>query len=67
MTDPIQYQADHTLLLALPAFAPALVVVGVVVYIAMRDRRGGPRNDDGAPQDDAQDEGTDSSGEDGSP
>jgi hypothetical protein len=31
--------ADHTLLLALPAFAPAVVVVGVVVYIAMRDRR----------------------------
>ncbi|WP_454792987.1 hypothetical protein [Mycolicibacterium lutetiense] len=49
--------ADHTLLLALPAFAPALVVVGVVVYVAMRDRRRG----------DAQDEGTDSSGEDGSP
>jgi hypothetical protein len=31
--------ADHTLLLALPAFAPAVVVVGVVVYVAMRDRR----------------------------
>jgi hypothetical protein len=63
-----QYQADHTLLLALPAFAPALVVVGVVVYIAMRDRRGEPRNDDrGEPDDDAQDEGVDLSGEDGSP
>lgn len=59
------YQADHTLLLALPAFAPALVVVGVVVYVAMRDRRRGePRDDDSG---DAQDEGTDSSGEDGSP
>lgn len=75
MTDPIQFQADHTLLLALPAFAPALVVVGVVVYVAMRDRRGGPRNDDGGrprnddsrPQNDAQDEGVDLSGEDGSP
>lgn len=33
--------ADHTLLLALPAFAPAVVVVGVVVYVAMRDRRRG--------------------------
>ena len=56
--DPIHYQADHTLLLALPAFAPAVVVVGVVVYVAMRDRhRGG----------DAQDEGVDSSSEDGSP
>ncbi len=31
--------ADHTLLLALPAFAPAIVVVGVVVWVAMRDRR----------------------------
>ncbi|OCB16898.1 hypothetical protein A5717_00600 [Mycolicibacterium porcinum] len=67
MTDPIQFQADHTLLLALPAFAPALVVVGVVVYVAMRDRRGGPRNDDSRPQNDAQDEGVDLSGEDGSP
>jgi hypothetical protein len=35
----VQYLADHTLLLALPAFAPAVVVAGVVVYIAMRDRR----------------------------
>ncbi|WP_166907120.1 hypothetical protein [Mycobacterium sp. DL440] len=86
------YQADHTLLLALPAFAPALVVVGVVVYVAMRDRRGEPRSDDGGeprsddggeprsddggePRNDdsgreggdVQDEGTDSSGEDGSP
>lgn len=33
--------ADHSLLLAIPAFAPAIVVVGVVVYIAMRDRRQG--------------------------
>ncbi|MEW2479680.1 hypothetical protein AB0876_08795 [Mycobacterium sp. NPDC049093] len=59
------YQADHTLLLALPAFAPAVVVVGVVVYVAMRDRRRGDDSD--ANQDDVQDEGTDSSGEDGSP
>jgi hypothetical protein len=35
----IAYLADHSLLLALPAFGPALVVVGVVVYVAMRDRR----------------------------
>ncbi|MGA5543430.1 hypothetical protein ACPCIR_16375 [Mycobacterium sp. NPDC051198] len=58
------YQADHTLLLALPAFAPAVVVVGVVVYVAMRDRR---RGEDDANQDDVRDEGMDSSGEDGSP
>lgn len=63
--DPIRYQADHTLLLALPAFAPAVVVVGVVVYVAMRDRRGGPRNESSGG--DAQDEGVDSSSEDGSP
>lgn len=31
--------ADHTLLLALPAFAPAVVVVGVVFFVALRDRR----------------------------
>lgn len=58
MTGSTQYLADHTLLLALPAFAPAVVVVGVVVYVAMRDRRRG---------DDAQEETPDSSGEDGSP
>jgi hypothetical protein len=32
--------ADHSVLLAIPAFAPAIVVAGVVVYIAVRDRRG---------------------------
>ncbi|MBN3455527.1 hypothetical protein JNN96_16030 [Mycobacterium sp. DSM 3803] len=53
--------ADHTLLLALPAFAPAVVVVGVVVYIAMRDRRQGP--DDEAPHSESQED----SGEDDSP
>lgn len=34
--------ADHSVLLAIPAFAPAIVVVGVVIYIAMRDRRNNP-------------------------
>ncbi|WP_040792542.1 hypothetical protein [Nocardia paucivorans] len=34
--------ADHSVLLAVPAFLPAFVVVGVVVYIALRDRRAGP-------------------------
>lgn len=38
--------ADHSVLLAIPAFAPAIVVVGVVVYIAMRDRRQGDDEDD---------------------
>jgi cytochrome c-type biogenesis protein CcmH/NrfF len=39
VTTPVEVVADHTLLLALPAFAPAVVVVAVVVFVAMRDRR----------------------------
>jgi hypothetical protein len=35
----VEILADHTLLLALPTFLPAVVVVGVVLYVAMRDRR----------------------------
>ena len=31
--------ADHSVLLAIPAFVPAFIVAGVVVYIAMKDRR----------------------------
>jgi ABC-type enterobactin transport system permease subunit len=31
--------AHHSLLLALPAFAPAIVVAGVVVYIASKNRK----------------------------
>jgi hypothetical protein len=34
-----EIMAHHGLLLAIPAFAPAVAVAGVVVYIAMRDRR----------------------------
>ena len=50
--------ADHSVLLAIPAFAPAIVVVAVVVYLAMRDRRKkrspedektGPAGQDGTP------------------
>ncbi|MFC8045624.1 hypothetical protein [Nocardia sp. NPDC057353] len=33
--------ADHSILLAIPAFLPAFAVVGVVVFIAVRDRRAG--------------------------
>ena len=35
----ISILADHSLLLAIPAFVPAFIVAGVVVYIAMKDRR----------------------------
>ena len=31
--------ADHSLLLAIPAFVPAFIVAGVVAFIAMKDRR----------------------------
>ena len=42
----VEVLADHTLLLALPAFAPAVVVVGVVVWVAMRDRRNAAEDDE---------------------
>jgi hypothetical protein len=35
----VAYTAHHWLLLAGPAFLPAVVVVGVVLYIAIKDRR----------------------------
>jgi hypothetical protein len=53
-----QILAHHGLLLAIPAFAPALAVAGVVIYIALRDRRrtsDAPRgeNSDSSRQDDS--------------
>jgi hypothetical protein len=56
---PAEYLAHHMLLLALPAFTPAVVVVGVAVYVAIRDRR---KRDDGPHNDSA-----DSSGDDDRP
>ena len=50
--------AHHGLLLAIPAFTPAIAVAGVVIYIAMRDRRQG---------DQAHSENSDSNREDGAP
>lgn len=43
MTGPsdVVYLADHTLLLALPALIPAVIVAGVVIVIAVRERRRG--------------------------
>lgn len=35
----VEYLAHHYLLLALPAFLPAVVVAGVVLYVALKDRR----------------------------
>jgi hypothetical protein len=40
MADPhLHLLSHHWLILAGPAFLPAVVVVGVVLYIAIRDRR----------------------------
>lgn len=54
----VEILAHHGLLLAIPAFAPAVAVAGVVIYIAMRDRRKGQS---------PQRENSDASGQDGSP
>ena len=54
----IEFVADHSVLLAIPAFAPAFAVVGVIIYVAMRDRRDG---------DGAHSEETDVNSQDGSP
>ena len=35
----VEYLAHHWILLAGPAFLPAVIVVGVVLYVAIRDRR----------------------------
>jgi hypothetical protein len=40
MADPhVHVLSHHWLLLAGPAFLPAIVVVGVVLYVAIKDRR----------------------------
>ncbi|SED13744.1 hypothetical protein [Rhodococcus koreensis] len=38
--DPdVVYLADHSVLLAIPAFVPAFLVAGLVIYLAVRDRK----------------------------
>ncbi|PQP24025.1 hypothetical protein [Rhodococcus opacus] len=40
VTDPdVVYLADHSVLLAIPAFVPAFLVAGLVIYLAVRDRK----------------------------
>ncbi|OMC43128.1 hypothetical protein A5745_17565 [Mycobacterium sp. IS-2888] len=52
----VVYMAHHMLLLAVPAFLPAVIVVGVVLYVALRDRRAGRRTPgDSAPRSDPAD------------
>lgn len=41
VTPHVEYLAHHYLLLAAPAFLPAVIVVAVVLYVALRDRRAG--------------------------
>ncbi|MFB1294171.1 hypothetical protein ACAG24_001525 [Mycobacterium sp. pW049] len=38
-TPEVVILADHPIWLAVPAFAPAIVVAGVIVYIAAKNRR----------------------------
>jgi hypothetical protein len=59
MTPHVVYLAHHWLLLAVPAFLPAIIVVAVVLYVALKDRRGGKPGPDPNPagqQTDAADE-----------
>ena len=44
----VQILADHSALLAIPAFAPAILVVAVVIWVARRDRRLGDDEDEDA-------------------
>jgi hypothetical protein len=39
------YLAHHALLLAIPAFAPAIAVVAVILFVAIRDRRADATHD----------------------
>ena len=56
MADPhVEYLAHHWIVLAVPAFLPAVIVVGVVLYIALRDRRAA-RSADSDNSDDVADE-----------
>jgi len=57
MTGPhVEYVAHHWILLAAPAFLPAIVVVGVVLYVALRDRRSGGKSDEAARRSNAPDQ-----------
>ncbi|MBV9320480.1 MAG: hypothetical protein JO106_11330 [Mycobacterium sp.] len=46
MGDPhVEYLAHHWIILAGPAFLPAIIVVGVVLYVAMKDRRSADKSE----------------------
>lgn len=52
----VVHVADHSALLALPAFAPALLIAAVIVFMVVRDRR---TPDDDAVDDDRTDHDSD--------
>jgi hypothetical protein len=52
----VDYLTHHGLLLAVPAFLPAIVVVAVILYVALRDRRSGGKQPDAGQGSDAAEE-----------
>jgi hypothetical protein len=57
VTNPhVEYLAHHWIVLAVPAFLPAVIVVGVILYVAIRDRRAGTPGNSKKPTDPAGDE-----------
>jgi hypothetical protein len=53
----VEYLAHHWIVLAVPAFLPAVIVVAVVLYVALRDRRAGRADDSHKPAKAPDDEG----------
>jgi hypothetical protein len=49
----VEYLAHHWIVLAVPAFLPAIIVVAVVLYVALWDRRSGGKPDDAGQRTDA--------------
>lgn len=52
----VVYLAHHMLLLAIPAFLPAVLVVAVILYVALKDRRTGGKSQRAAPRGDDADQ-----------
>ncbi|OBF44465.1 hypothetical protein A5787_13500 [Mycobacterium sp. 852002-50816_SCH5313054-b] len=52
----VEYLAHHMLLLAIPAFLPAVLVVAVILYVALKDRRNGGKAQQPAPRGDEADQ-----------
>ncbi|MEV3960639.1 hypothetical protein AB0M34_07005 [Nocardia sp. NPDC050193] len=44
--DGVDVLADHSILLAVPAFLPAFLIAAVVLVVAVRDRRRGDDEDE---------------------